>query len=350
MKNWYLNVYEDDGNIRNGAIKPRTDINKVLDMMHFKSINKKIFKSKFEKIYSLKGGSINKDLKKINKNDNLLIQYPTKLGPFYEHSLLKIAHKKGIKVIAVVHDIDSLRFKLPWYTFFYRSFKAEKNFLNKCDIVITHNLEMTNILKKNKYSKKFVELGIFDYLVKEKSRRKIKFSKNVSFTGNLNKSKFIFKLNTIPTVNFQLYGPLNENQKYLGKLYKGSFPPDKLTEKLESGFGLIWDGDNIEGIENGINTGNYLRYNNPYKLSSYISTGIPVIIWDKAAEADFIEKHGIGFKISSLPELEKKILNITEDEYYEMVEKVSRIRSKLENGFYTKHAVRRALKLLENNN
>ncbi|NRO11242.1 Beta-1,6-galactofuranosyltransferase WbbI [Lactobacillus helveticus] len=50
----------------------------------------------------------------------------------------------------------------------------------------------------------------------------------------------------------------------------------------------------------GWNTGNYLRYNDPHKLSLYLASGIPVIIWKKAAEAKFVEENKVGITVDSL--------------------------------------------------
>ena len=70
--------------------------------------------------------------------------------------------------------------------------------------------------------------------------------------------------------------------------YCGQYKPEELPEKLEGGFGLVWDGDDL-GACTGV-FGEYMKYNNPHKTSLYLASGLPVIIWEKAAMAKYIEK------------------------------------------------------------
>ena len=53
--------------------------------------------------------------------------------------------------------------------------------------------------------------------------------------------------------------------------------------------------------------GEYLRINNPHKTSLYLASGIPVIIWSKAALAEFIEKNKCGITVDSLYEIADKL-------------------------------------------
>src|SRR5699024_6210027 len=101
---------------------------------------------------------------------------------------------------------------------------------------------------------------------------------------NLKKSKFIYKFpSELKKSKVNLYG-----NGYIGNQigldYKGAFPSDKINSIIKGKYGLIWDGDRIDTCSG--NVGNYLRYNNPHKLSMYLVANMPVIIWDKAAEAD----------------------------------------------------------------
>ena len=84
--------------------------------------------------------------------------------------------------------------------------------------------------------------------------------------------------------------------------YHGSFGVDEIPSKLTRGFGLVWDGDSLDGCRG--QSGQYLRYNNPHKLSLYLSSGLPVVIWTGAAEAGFVREHGVGLCVDSLNDLE----------------------------------------------
>ena len=97
-----------------------------------------------------------------------------------------------------------------------------------------------------------------------------------------------------------LYG-INYDEQNITSLnveYKGAFLPNEIPSKLEGSFGLVWDGDSTDGC-NGA-SGDYIRYNNPHKLSLYISSCLPVIVWSQAAIADFVRQHNIGFCVDKL--------------------------------------------------
>lgn len=110
---------------------------------------------------------------------------------------------------------------------------------------------------------------------------------------------------------FYLYGPNYGLEESDNITYGGVLSPEQVPEVLTKGFGLIWDGNTIETCKGG--TGEYLRYNNPHKLSLYLSSGLPVIIWKDAAEAKFVCENGVGYTIDSLreiPELMEKFLKM----------------------------------------
>lgn len=128
--------------------------------------------------------------------------------------------------------------------------------------------------------------------------------------------------------------------------YKGSFKPEELPKILNKGFGLIWDGKTIDTCTG--EYGNYLRYNNPHKLSLYLASGLPVFIWNEAAEAEFVEKNGLGFSISDLRDIDLIISSISMKQYEKLCANVKKISDKLVRGEYTKNALVKAVDYLEN--
>ena len=44
-----------------------------------------------------------------------------------------------------------------------------------------------------------------------------------------------------------------------------------------------------------------------HKLSLYLAVGLPVIIWEKAAEAEFVLKENVGVTVKSLYELPQRL-------------------------------------------
>lgn len=324
-----------------GLTKPKSDINTILNKnLEFNQVQQELFTTRSQKVFKA-SKSVNNILNKLESADTMLIHYPTDMGPLFDNLLLQKLNRKKVHIIGLIHDIDSLRFKGS----FYKSLKTEIKLLNKFDCVISPNRKMTLKLNEFGLSTPVVNLQIFDYLTKnDMAQYPVHFSPKVSFTGNLNKSKFIFEVtNDIAKYNF--YGPLNTDKDALGYSYKGSFESDELLKMIDSGFGLIWDGPSAQSIDTSVvSSGSYLKYNNPYKLSFYITAGVPIFIWDRAAEAEFVQQKKIGYVISSLSEIDQLMKNMTQAEYDILKKNVMNIQCQLMSGHYTIAAVNAALK------
>lgn len=336
MKKKYLNIYRDSD--RNDATnKPKKDINKILTNMLFSKIDQPMFKSRYAKLIgSFK--SVKNIVRHLNRGDLLIVQYPTYMGTLFDLNLADKLRAKGVKTIVIIHDIDSLRFKSTAF----RGLDYEVTLLNKFDELISPNMNMTKLLKSKGLKAETVNLEIFDYLTNTNEKSPAKFERLVSFTGNLNKSDFIRKLDEVNKVRFNLFGPLKAKGNING--YVGSFDSDELIIKIKSGFGLVWDGSSIRHIyESDISTGSYLKYNNPYKLSFYIVIGVPIFIWNKAAEAEFVVKEGIGIPIGSIEEIPTILNEIGNEDYKKMVINIDRLKKRITSGYYTKLAVKKAL-------
>lgn len=126
--------------------------------------------------------------------------------------------------------------------------------------------------------------------------------------------------------------------------YQGSLPVNEIPKYLDRGFGLVWDGNSINGCCG--QAGEYLRYNNPHKLSLYLSSGIPVIIWEKAAEAEFVRNNNLGILVDKLDELENILGQLDKEKYEEMCNSVKKIAERLKKGYYGEHALLKALERL----
>lgn len=127
--------------------------------------------------------------------------------------------------------------------------------------------------------------------------------------------------------------------------YHGFIKSDELIASVQADFGLVWDGESLDGCTG--SWGEYLKYNNPHKTSLYIRCGLPIIIWKGAALAQFIEQEQIGICITSLTELDSILSMLTEDEYRKMKQNVLHLSEKLSKGYYFKQAVNKALKILQ---
>ena len=245
----------------------------------------------------------------------------------------KVVSKKAYK-IALIHDLSSIQGLVE-----YDSDKEAK-YLNIFDCIIVHNERMKRYALDIGYNGKTVILELFDYLHDLSRQITDKpFSNSISFAGNLDKAEFLQKVGTI-NCNWLLYG--SESDFDFSKIhniaYKGVLPSDEIQYLMEGDYGLVWNGDSIDTCT-GL-SGEYLRYNNPHKLSCYIAAGKPVITWKQAAIADFIEKNHIGFTVESLEEISTIDL---ESGYTEMKSNVMELKRKIANGEFLQRAMMKAM-------
>ena len=269
-------------------------------------------------------------------NEIRLLQYP-----FYFNPLVKFALKKYIKqnkTILLIHDVDSLR------AIGKNEVRAEVALFNSASSIIVHNEKMKEKLIDLGVNVPMIELGVFDYLLDDVPKNN-QMEADVAFAGNLSKSDFLNDINKAG-ISINLYGPgYNERMKGDNVTYKGCYPPNKVPFALEAKFGLIWDGDSLMSC-NG-NIGEYLRYNNPHKLSLYIASGLPVIVWEKSAIAQFVSLNKIGIVVESILEIKESIDNISVEKYQIMRDNVTNIQKRICKGYYTKIAIEKAVALLD---
>lgn len=212
--------------------------------------------------------------------------------------------------------------------------------------IIVHNAKMAGWFAKGLDGRgvKIVNLECFDYLCGGglQSGTGDAGADKIVYAGNLSseKSPFLDKLGEVEGVRFELFGaPARESAGNV--VYKGSRKPDDLPGELGEGFGLVWDGDSVETCSGP--SGMYLSYNHPHKLSLYLASGMPVVIWRGAAQAGFVEKHGAGIAVESLKELPARLAAISGEERMRLRRNARALGGLLRAGHFTKKAVAQVL-------
>ena len=267
---------------------------------------------------------------KLRSGDILIIQYPLKK---YYTLLCNIVHYRGAKVITLIHDLGSFRRKRL-------TVLQEIDRLQNSDYLITLNDSMSAWLQTKGCEVPKGELKIWDYLSPAIVLNKIEPATDytVVYAGALgyNKNRFLYELDRLPRQwHLSVYGKGLEADKILNKeyfSYNGFLPADQLISSVQGDFGLVWDGDSYEACTG--NYGEYLRYNNPHKVSLYVRCHLPLIIWEKAALAPFIKEKEIGICINSLEELDGKLEKLTVDDYFKMKSRVIEISNLLSVGYF----------------
>ena len=331
-------IVEDNGNSFNAGTKAPEDIIQIAGEDGYQIIQVHMFSDTRSDWQAA--------LSSIQPSSYLLLQLPLKNPQYTEdciHVITKLKEQKEIKLIVLFHDIESLR-PIDFHT--ERLF-AEQFFVKESDVIILHNQRMIDYLVKTDGAaqEKLLDLEIFDYLFHDKntaSPRSNEMGKNnVIIAGNLSSEKntYFLKLRETGIRRLYLYG--SGGGSYLDEAdnitYCGAYPPERLISVIVEGWGLIWGGDSITTC-NG-KEGEYLRYNNPHKLSFYLAAGMPVIIWEKAAQAAFVQKYNVGITVSSLFEVQQKIDTLSREEYLIKCRNAQEISTKLSAGYYMKHAL-----------
>ena len=332
----------------NATNKAREDVEEIVESLSFKryqipTING-IRKNRIGKILQILTYIKNNivwdyKLSKLKKGDIVFIQYPLINTTLLFDKLIE-KYNKRLSFILLIHDLDSLRFKNNSKSFYKRKKYEDKHIINKANYIICHNESMKKVINNNGKTNNVITLNIFDYLSKDEIKNnKISQKKPIIIAGNLSpeKGKYMFDLKKV-NINFNLYG-INYDEKYFSKnvKYQGAYKPDELLYNLKGSFGLVWDGEKIDTIKGGF--GEYLKYNNPHKVSMYLAAGIPVIVWDQSAMAKFVKDNNVGITISSLYDIPKKLSKIDNKSYLVMKKNCKKISNQLIKGYYLKKAV-----------
>lgn len=315
MKRIQYNIVERE--TRNASGKAKADVMQILENYGFQKLYKPANSQFIRVIQQMIGMTF-------LKNDTLLVvQYPANIDFCYRY----LSRFKKIQKIAIIHDLESLRKE--------KTVEKEYNTLKMFDAIISHNPAMTTYLRSIGITSKIVDLNIFDYLLKPDVTPTGQYDKEtVAFAGNLTKAKFLFELDRISEIQFNVYGQkihgIDELMDKPNVSYKGSFDSDDLIRNLDGGWGLVWDGESLDSCT-GI-TGEYMKYNCPHKVSMCIVSEKPVIIWKQAAMAPYILDRNLGIAVESLNELSAMLDKVDEKQYQNMLINVRKEKEKLVKG------------------
>ena len=258
----------------------------------------------FRKLFILCGA-----LFSIKKGTVVLFQYPfAPFGEFFTLFFCRCLKRKKCHLVLLVHDLVHYRETEVFD-------EKEINILNTASELIVHNDKMQGLFKSFGVDRPCHYLWLFDYLTDEIPNPIYDCPNTIAFAGALDKSIFLKKLQGVPFENIQLHlygGQPKDTSNYPDWMsYIGRFSPENVT-MLHEEWGLAWDGEGIDSLQGVI--GNYLKYIAPHKVSLYIAAGIPVIISKESALAEYVEENKLGISISSLTELEERVINQDKEE------------------------------------
>lgn len=317
----------------NAGAKPSIDVEDVLQSMGAHAIGLPRAYFKFSKAVHLRDILNHLAVRcSMPRNKTVLLQYPAQ---YRIKDLARLAHSRGNKVVVMIHDINTLR---------GRAHADYPEVLEQADILIAHTPAMKEWLENRFPGIKVIIPGMFDYIQPDPPHKKAPQSPAIVFAGNLGKSKFLNQLDFKGPTRLVLYGvglPEEVAHKKFVE-YRGSCMPEEIPERIAGEtFGLVWDGESIHGCTGPM--GQYLKYNAPYKLSSYIAAGIPVIIWSQMGIAGFVLEHGLGIAVDTLEDIEEKLAAISEESYSAMRENARAMQKLVSEGYFARTAIEKAL-------
>lgn len=292
--------------------KAKSDIQSILVNQGYESLTLPITIASIKDKLKLAYWDLPNFFRKHGDFDEYVLQYPI-YSKIVTKRLFKTLRNVPGKLILVIHDIESLRFQ----TDDDKSIQHEIHLLNQADGLIVHTQAMQTWLQDHGVTVPMKKLELFDYLNSQPLLEKINYEKSVCYAGNLMKSSFLGTLN-LNGYKLSVFGP-NPLPNFPDEInYLGVRTPDELPKELKYNFGLVWDGTTTATCD-GI-FGEYMKFNSPHKVSLYLSTGLPVIIWKQAAVASYIVNNQLGIAIDSLDNL-PAILDSLSDEEYQILKK-----------------------------
>lgn len=324
----------------NAGPKAKVDEEFFLNHDGFKKLDISLnVKSKWQKLLFVTF-KLPKILKELAEYDEILFQYPTYSSFVMKYLIDGIKRNPKVKLFFLIHDVESLRLFKGQSNYW----KGESELFNATDGLIAHNRAMNEWLVENGVHVPITNLEIFDYRNNFPVSSDSVYQKSICFAGNLNKAPFLSKL-ILNDSKLHLFGPTKQEDYKKGVNYCGSFLPDDLPEHLTQNFGLVWDGSSLERCDGTF--GEYMKYNDPHKVSLYLSCGMPVIIWENSAMAPFIKSNELGIVVNNLTHLDSKLTKLSQDEYSKMRNNCIKFSSKLRQGYFIKRAVASLEKVTE---
>ena len=325
--------------IGHGGGKARVDVEDILSGMGAVNLGlKRTFYSNKIADFFLTLCGVLKFIVSVHFGDIVVLQYPVKK---YYRLICCVARMKGAKTITLIHDLGCFRRRKL-------SIEEEIKKLSLTDVIIAANQNMIEWLRKHGCQVPMTDQKVWDYLSEAKPDNVYQPENSCLFVGDLNPQKngYLYKLPTSLKIDIYGNGGFEITPFHCYNIVNHGFTDsDNLISNGCGRWGLLWYGTGLVHDETEF-IGEYIRYCNPHKLALYMRAGKPVIIWEHAADADFVREKGVGITVDSLENLDKRLASISEEEYLQMLLNINQVAAKMAEGYYIKSAINRARALI----
>ena len=268
---------------------------------------------------------------KLHHGDLLLVQYPwhpAKAAPIARWAL-HFLQWKGAKTAAFIHDLDSLQVlgndAARW---------SDQELLIRFDRIIVQNTRMADYLVgQGVREDAIINMNLIDHLTDEVIPERT-LDMSVCVAGNLSRKRSRY-LHDLPRtrLHWHLYGDgwKGKNKRADITWYGGKFAA------LEGSFGLCWEGMSTRTVTGA--AGAYLMLTSPRKISLYLVSGMPVIVWKWSAMAEFVRENNLGLVVESIDAIPGAIAAVTAEEYAQMAASARAWGEKIRKGGMTRRAL-----------
>ncbi|ALV63889.1 Galactofuranose transferase [Thermococcus sp. 2319x1] len=291
------------------------------------------------------------------KSDFLLVPYPA-IGNPIKTTKLRIFDIKTLELLSKSSSLIVYVYDLPFEQIRYtkspnwdslidsKMFSIEGILFDVADKILVFNEAMAEIIRKRyKIPKeKFMYYEILDLSVDfvpssvKDPNQKLKI---IIYAGNLHPDRLQalerYLTKVPPTLELWFVGPngdwiqtsLKEPRvRYLGSFYGHEF----YTLLLKGDFGLIWY---PEGLSE------YLRFGSSSKFSSYLVTGLPVLVDSHAVYvSELVKRYNVGITNKNLERLLFKAKNISNEDYLKLRKNALSLGTKIREGYFFKKVLK----------
>lgn len=219
------------------------------------------------------------------------------------------------KLVVFVHDFFPLMFTsnlgyteyiISWY--------------NLADLVILPSRKMEEFLRNYGLTPPVLIQGMWDQYTEQEIDTPKKLQRVIKFPSGGPTRLLGVKQRKYETP-LEIFTAQEEGKFSDKVVLRSHLPEEELRlEFNKGGFGLVW-------AENTPNNPvqDYYTMCHPYKFSTFLSAGLPIIIQKGVTSEKFIVDNKIGFVVDTLEEASHVVANITEEEYLDMVKRIAPI-------------------------
>lgn len=336
-------------NFTSAGNQAKSDVEKIMESMGFRNIGLRRSCRRGKVAHFFRNlCSVVKASMMMRRGDVLFLQYPLKK---YFSMVCRIARLRGVKTVALVHDLGSCRRKAL-------TVDKEVARLNRADYVIATNPVMAERIAQMGVRSMIGSLDMWDNLsvpasdIRKGAEHATTDGKvHIAYAGSINRRKNSFLTqfgSVVDSCVVDIYGSgfdaaqVDAPEKFVDH---GFVRSEELIGSMSGDYGLVWDGDSIDACTGDF--GEYLALNTPHKVSLYVRAGVPVIIWSGAAMAPFVRDNRIGLTVGSLRDVDSAVAAVSPEEYAEMKRNVGNMSRNLQQGFYFRRAANAALEALK---